>query len=108
MSDWISVRERLPEHGLVVLGFYVRQLPQIERREPLPRSPIPRIRPLFITRYKKYCEIVMCYYWDGHDEQFCEKGWHVDRPEPKYRNPNITHWMPLPEPPVQQSKGEQG
>lgn len=72
-APWISVGERLPEAGLVVLGLYIRHVLS-----------------------GPYKEIVMCYHRQG-------EGWCVDRSEPKYQRPIITHWMPLPNPPKAES-----
>ena len=69
MSEWISVKTRLPEKNQVCLiyipGFYHAEI-------------------------KKVVDIDFGT-WDGTEFQWCLTG--------IYENETITHWMPLPEPP---------
>jgi hypothetical protein len=64
MSEWISVKDRLPKHAVSVLGYN----PDFEDE---------KIRKVFLTSR-------------GFFDAF-ECGCGVEE--------NITHWMPLPEPP---------
>ena len=105
MAEWISVKDRLPESGEVVLLL-------VELRY---------ISGDLKSRYvcdgyyaKRYTEIagnhnddIACEYNEENDEYYLEEGWYeVIKNWGEYDSVVIeypvTHWMPLPEPP----KGE--
>ena len=69
MSEWISVKERLPRQNTGVLTFAPKMA-----------------MPIVVDWYNGYY---------GEDDGEWYEGWQTGR--------NITHWMPLPEPP---QKGE--
>ena len=62
MSEWISVKDKMPEDGIRVLTYADNSAMFVASRD---------------------------------------DGWYVDTGEYYYSSPltNITHWMPLPEPP---------
>jgi len=68
---WISVKDRLPEEGeeVLIFGQYLNDIPKILG-----------VR----SRYKGDQD--WKYTWEGPDEWV-------------YRENDVTHWMPLPEPP---------
>jgi len=97
MSEWISVKDRMPEHGRKVLATYTNS-------------------------YGKRRFIVGCHFerWTeeaGHEDEcaseYCEKrdeyfaleGWYEqqdnwdDYASISVHEGEVTHWMPLPEPP---------
>jgi hypothetical protein len=73
MAEWISVRDKLPEEKTAVLGFGVRSITYL-KNDPFPATHI--------------------VYSRGEDEGWFTfwNGEYVD----------ITHWMPLPEPPKEE------
>lgn len=96
--QWISVKERLPEAGAVVLAFYLTE-----------RGFVRIIRAFYAPKYTldpggwddegvdEYCEDKDAYFlaegwwecienWDTYDHVKVHQGY-------------ITHWMPLPAPP---------
>lgn len=78
MSEWISVKERLPDDekdGETVLA---------------------------VVSGKPHENITLCHVLmtAGY---FPEEGWVVNE-YPEWENPTITHWMPLPEPPEEGSE----
>lgn len=67
MSEWISVRDRLPEDGrYLVLETFMK--PCISN-DSIVREHVP-----FVSNYRK------------------EKGWMLD-----FKESTITHWMPIPQ-----------
>lgn len=66
MSEWISVKDRLPEKS----GYHLVYYAFTERSEPL----------------------------------ICKRYFHEEAPDVFVHRKEMTHWMPLPEPP----KGERG
>lgn len=76
MSEWISVRDRLPEST----GEYVLVL----------ASGKPSENVTLVQAYK-LAE------FDAND------GWILEM-YPEWENPTVTHWMPLPEPPEEDTK----
>ena len=70
MSEWISVKDRLPKYGKRVLTYTPGMANQIT-----------------VDAYDRY-------YVDVDDEWY--EGW---RYRGNHAKNNITHWMPLPEPP---------
>lgn len=77
MSEWISVKDRLPEQGVEVLLLahgWEGQLYYIGKLEPMNAEPT---------------------FWgiDTKASEWCIHGWSY------FREPNVTHWMSLPEPP---------
>lgn len=82
VQEWISVKDKLPEVVSIHKGY----------RSTVKKS----IRVLCVCVQKSGKTMVK--------EGYCE--WYNDYPEPRWQIPgtidNVTHWMPLPEPP----KGE--
>ena len=66
MSEWISVRDRLPEER----GFYILHSPDCTK------------------------ELVFVDWWDGKHFTVADGDWAGDTIY------GVTHWMPLPSPPV--------
>lgn len=74
MSDWISVKDRLPNKGDIVLAYCQKIIGEI--------------------RYVLDCPTIAKIEWENID---CS-----NIPDTDYFSvwaENITHWMPLPEPP---------
>jgi Protein of unknown function (DUF551) len=78
MSEWISVKDRLPEDGQDIL-YVVRD----RGSEP------------YVMRGSRAYEAGTGYWWCDEDGEFDESG-----NEPGFST--VTHWMPLPEPPKEQ------
>lgn len=72
-TQWISVKERLPDEGeeVLIFGQYLNDIPKVLG-----------VR----SRYKGDQD--WKYTWEGPDEWV-------------YRENDVTHWMPLPEPPME-------
>lgn len=78
-SDWISVKDRLPELGVAVLVTDGTTQSTAERRNPYTHEDKDGIR--------WRCNVVSGFEWD----------WELDE---DYRDQSpITHWSPLPKPP---------
>ncbi len=77
MSEWISVKERLPEHEQHVLIYHpeYKEIYYSEYIEPRDYAPFVDY-PLFFIGYDPACNRSGAFYRE-----------------------KITHWMPLPEPP---------
>lgn len=73
-TGWISVKDRLPEEGeeVLVFGQYLNDIPKVLGVK---------------SRYKGDQD--WKYTWEGSDEWV-------------YREDDVTHWMPLPEPPKEE------
>ena len=78
MSEWISVKDRLPEKAGRYLVYEI--MPKHMHNLAAHNYPYPCCVPN-IAYYQKYCD-----------------GWQFNSIDD--RNPNPTHWMPLPEPPI--------
>ncbi len=76
MAEWISVKERLPEVGNMVLIFYDGQ-------------PV-----IAMFRKSEHCS--------GWFEGYC----HMCEDSETYYLDDVTHWMPLPEPPKEVRRGD--
>lgn len=77
MSEWISCKDRMPEKRVGVLvtdGHVVTAAKWSPIELKPPREPLP--------------------WWDGHEFGGYEWDW-------DFSAASITHWMPLPSPPVQ-------
>ena len=88
MSEWISVKDRLPEPGKIVL---VHQVYSWQRFEDGAAVTVGRLRPTENGRVS-YWEF-QYYRPDFRDGTVLDNG--IICPGSEY----ITHWMPLPEPP---------
>lgn len=77
MSEWISVDERLPEHGQHVLCY--QSYPQDARFQPT-------MRPLY-----------MCFYQVAEFKKLTVGYGFIGRERRDFAH--VHHWMPLPEPP---------
>lgn len=75
MSEWISVKERLPEtddlHLIIVNGKPKKNITLVQAYE-----------------LATYCP---------------DEGWLLEQ-YPEWETPEVTHWQPLPEPPKEVSK----
>lgn len=76
MSEWISVKERLPEYGERVLV-------------------VSRVADLAVS----YVD-TMSY---DPEEGICPEGWYTDDGWPR-KDDEVTHWQPLPEPPGEEGE----
>lgn len=99
-NEWISVEDRLPEHGVNVLVTY--------------KNSMRRNRVIVGHRLERYrCES-SCE--DGENDEYCEEkdnyflkeGWYEQQDNwGEYSSISVnegepTHWMPLPEPPEEE------
>ena len=75
IGGWISVEDRLPEKGEIVLALVKATNPSY-------------------GQYHVIAALQNDGLWDSWDEEFCISG------DP------ITHWMPLPEPPKEESNDD--
>ena len=72
MTEWIDVRDRLPEAGEFVLVIVNGKNKNIT--------------------FKNALELA----------EHTEEGWHLEA-FPEFPDPQISHWMPLPDPPEMES-----
>lgn len=93
-SNWISVKDRLPEHQSNVLTY---------------DGNIKRLC-FYVKKHSEefYCDDDKCDHFDYHelkDRLYWKEGWYEDLEqfEGNYDSywivRDVTHWMPLPEPP---------
>ncbi len=68
MTNWISVKDRLPDNEVLVLGY----------------------------RKDRFEECFFTGYWDKGNWSIHPSGWNSEDDHIR----NVTHWMPLPPPPV--------
>lgn len=89
MSEWISVKDRVPEFGQLVLAYVKNKFPPgrfnrdgvyVAKLEDKVPNPDPEGKRNF---------------WGipGYDSEWTIEGWSY------FTEPEVTHWMPLPEPP---------
>lgn len=94
---WISVEERLPEPGVYVIAYYKNEL-GMDRRI---RAEYSDGHSLLISGEMDWSGD-WANYDEEEDEYYCPEGWFEanEFEEIHYQvDGNVTHWMPLPEPP---------
>lgn len=81
MTKWISVKERLPEIGQHVLGFTTKGFDYVDRH----------------LEGERHIDHIICYMINNG-----ENNWFIEvLNKIAFELEDITHWMPLPEPPEQ-------
>lgn len=85
MSEWISVKEHLPQYGQTVLFRFTERRLDFNARDVLPHAPYG----MAVREYR--------------DDDYSENDWKIGADLYAYwasiKLLKITHWMPLPEPP---------
>ena len=113
MNEWISVKDRLPEPETEVLVLAIRRFKYMEglNRE------VPMITTAMYEDGTVSTEDTIWNWYDidyiydeENDMQYIPEGWWEYRhynPDDVYNNAiddKVTHWMPLPAPPTENSK----
>ena len=98
MSEWISVEDKLPQHGKYVLATYTNALGKHRI-----------IVGCHYERWKEECggeDDEQCYeHSEEKDEYYLKEGWYEQQDNwDDYSSISVyqgvvTHWMPLPSPP---------
>lgn len=97
--EWVSVEERLPEHGVNVLVFYVNSCGKKRRvvAEYIPRW----------SQEASHDDDCHSEYSEEKDEYFIIEGWYEiadnssDYGSYWIHEGTVTHWQPIPTPPTQ-------
>ena len=96
MSDWISVKDRLPESGAIILVHCIT--------EQLKKSIV--LRAMWCARFTEeagWDENEAGEYCEEKDEYFVREGWYETNQYEEVHwavDETVTHWMPLPDPPT--------
>ena len=94
MSEWISVKDRVPEFNQKVLAFVKNKDPQGRfNRDGVYVAMLEDKVPTPDPEGKKN-------FWGipGYDSEWSIYGWSY------FTEPDVTHWMPLPEPPKEDGR----
>ena len=105
MSEWISVDDRLPESQKDVLAYYVNKYGE---GKTVKAEYVASFSALACDFYDEESDYESDYS-EIEDAYYVKEGWHERVENWKYSGCEIvegqvTHWMPLPEPPKEKNK----